>query len=201
MTDRNPNIVPGPSGLTRTQIRDLATETHKHCSRCGRFKHKEDFHKSSPRNLLGTSPACKTCTNSYQSSWVKANKDRVYEKQRLNKIRRAYGERGLELDEARQNGAGCEVCGSTVNVHIDHCHTSNLIRGLLCHGCNTALGLLGEDDERILSLLEYMLRHHEIAQKHLQGHVYPDVVRRIEGLRRFVVDTSSEHPNDERGAK
>ena len=40
--------------------------------------------------------------------------------------------------------------------HIDHCHTTGIVRGILCHGCNTALGKLGDTEEAILKVLEYL---------------------------------------------
>lgn len=51
--------------------------------------------------------------------------------------------------------SGCEVCGSVDNLCVDHCHTSGNTRGMLCSQCNTALGLLKEDVERMARLIEY----------------------------------------------
>jgi len=50
---------------------------------------------------------------------------------------------------------GCEVCGSMYNLCVDHCHTSGKTRGCLCGRCNTALGMLEEDTERMERLIEY----------------------------------------------
>lgn len=62
--------------------------------------------------------------------------------------------------------AGCAACGSTENLHVDRDHRccptgssprscGRCVRGALCNGCNTALGLLGEDPGRIAALLAY----------------------------------------------
>ena len=64
---------------------------------------------------------------------------------------------------------GCAACGSTDRLHIDHDHAccptgssprscGECVRGALCHGCNTALGLLGESADRVRLLLAYMGR-------------------------------------------
>ena len=50
----------------------------------------------------------------------------------------------------------CFVCGSTESLCIDHCHTTGKMRGLLCKPCNSALGLLNDDPERIYNLLLYL---------------------------------------------
>jgi hypothetical protein len=39
---------------------------------------------------------------------------------------------------------------------IDHCHASEKVRGRLCNGCNTSLGMLSEDPARITGLVEYL---------------------------------------------
>lgn len=66
--------------------------------------------------------------------------------------------------------AGCAVCGSGENLHIDHDHgccptgkkgprsCGRCVRGALCHRCNTALGLLQEDPDRARALAAYMER-------------------------------------------
>lgn len=58
--------------------------------------------------------------------------------------------------------SGCpntEAGGQWNEWHIDHNHTTGKVRGLLCHSCNTALGLLGENNDRILGLLNYIKGH------------------------------------------
>lgn len=45
---------------------------------------------------------------------------------------------------------------------IDHCHTTNKIRGLLCSNCNTALGLLNESPEKMNGLLDYLDKASEL---------------------------------------
>ena len=49
----------------------------------------------------------------------------------------------------KQNGC-CAICGIHYtkfkrSMHIDHCHESNKIRGILCVNCNTALGHFKEN--------------------------------------------------------
>lgn len=57
----------------------------------------------------------------------------------------------------------CQSCGVEERLVTDHdhsCHPGDAmcekcIRGRICNGCNTSLGLLGEDVQRILALAEY----------------------------------------------
>jgi hypothetical protein len=57
-------------------------------------------------------------------------------------------------------------CGNVKNLHIDHDHSccstlpacGNCVRGWLCAGCNKALGLLSDNEEKIKGLLIYLNR-------------------------------------------
>jgi hypothetical protein len=75
--------------------------------------------------------------------------------------RRRYN---IEPDEynamyAAQGGlCAIDDCGRPATV-IDHCHVSLKVRGLLCNGCNTASGMLGEDPARTRALADYQERH------------------------------------------
>ena len=41
---------------------------------------------------------------------------------------------------------------------IDHDHKTGKIRGLLCHYCNSGLGLLGDTIERVTNTIEYLTK-------------------------------------------
>lgn len=75
---------------------------------------------------------------------------------------------GLSVDEyavmvERQAGvcACCgEPCSKWANLSVDHDHDTGAVRALLCHKCNTALGLLDEDPNKIEALAAYVRSHH-----------------------------------------
>lgn len=39
---------------------------------------------------------------------------------------------------------------------VDHCHSTGVVRGLLCHNCNRALGLLKDSKENLSSAIQYL---------------------------------------------
>jgi hypothetical protein len=47
-------------------------------------------------------------------------------------------------------------CTNTTRLHMDHDHETGKFRALLCSGCNTGLGHLKEDRQRILGLVAYL---------------------------------------------
>lgn len=60
--------------------------------------------------------------------------------------------------EASQGGV-CNICRQPPRrkrLSVDHCHTSGKVRGLLCHVCNAALGLLKDDTNRLFTAIDYL---------------------------------------------
>lgn len=45
---------------------------------------------------------------------------------------------------------------SGVTAHVDHCHSTNAIRGLLCSNCNTGLGKFRDDAQLLLNAAGYL---------------------------------------------
>jgi hypothetical protein len=41
--------------------------------------------------------------------------------------------------------------------HVDHCHRTGAVRGMLCGGCNTGMGQLGDDPVALLRAADYLL--------------------------------------------
>lgn len=65
-------------------------------------------------------------------------------------------------------GNKCAICakaetetrsGKTKALAVDHDHTSGAIRGLLCVACNTGIGKLGDDPERLRAAADYIEHH------------------------------------------
>nr|WSX52706.1 endonuclease VII domain-containing protein [Streptomyces sp. NBC_00974] len=114
----------------------------KLCRRCGEVKPHAEWHKNATASDgLGT--RCKAC-KAVQS--------------RAGHLKRSYGMTEADRDEmiAAQGGV-CLICKKRAAVHVDHCHTTGRVRGVLCFNCNTAIGKLGDDPDaarRVVSYLE-----------------------------------------------
>lgn len=83
-------------------------------------------------------------------------------KQREYWLKHKYG---LTLDDfdalAREQVGVCAICHRLPEdgpLHVDHCHTSGDVRGLLCGRCNRAIGLLDEEPLRFESAAAYLGR-------------------------------------------
>lgn len=44
----------------------------------------------------------------------------------------------------------------TRDTHVDHDHTTGVVRGLLCFSCNKALGMLGDNETAMRRAVAYM---------------------------------------------
>ena len=115
--------------------------------------------ESDARYRAGLDPAEEAAR---QLAWRRANPESATIIQRRGQMRRY----GLTLEQydamvaAQQNR--CAICGmdGTKSTHgklyVDHDHATGAVRGLLCHGCNTALGLFADDPARLVAAAEYL---------------------------------------------
>lgn len=85
---------------------------------------------------------------------------------------RHYGLSKQQFDAmmAAQENA-CAVCRrpfkemSSRNVHVDHCHDTGLVRGILCVYCNRGIGCFFNNPEALNSAASYLKRHNEKKQE------------------------------------
>lgn len=61
--------------------------------------------------------------------------------------------------------SSCEICGSTDDICMDHCHETNAFRGWLCRACNLRVGrphVNYELRQRILAYLEAFQKRQKV---------------------------------------
>lgn len=109
---------------------------------------------------------CAWCESSFESeSKVKycsdqCRRESVAHRARLN----AYGlsKRQYEVLVERSGGL-CEICREKEAQHIDHCHDTGAVRGLLCQQCNHGLGNFQDRVALLNRASEYLSK--KLAQK------------------------------------
>ena len=89
------------------------------------------------------------------------NKEKCLRSAKHYKLQAAYGI-GIDEYEAMlesQDGT-CAICdgvnASGHALHVDHCHDSGRVRGLLCTGCNTLLGAAKDSAETLNRAIKYI---------------------------------------------
>jgi hypothetical protein len=123
-------------------------ELTKQCTLCTEVKNVSEFTKNS-RYKDGLYKHCKNCH--YE----------VYG--RASHYRRTYGITQEDYDILLFNqGYKCFSCNNisgnskTDKLFVDHCHKTGKVRGLLCHGCNLAIGSVGDNVETLKNLIRYL---------------------------------------------
>jgi hypothetical protein len=66
----------------------------------------------------------------------------------------------FERMKSEQDGS-CAICGQPLgdDIAVDHDHGTGKVRGLLHRGCNTGIGMLGEDPDVLEGAIVYLLQH------------------------------------------
>ena len=105
----------------------------------------------------------------YDKQYRFKNKDKAKKYQKEYNLKTKYNLTPDQYNKmlSDQNNS-CKVCNIKFNInikmitpHVDHCHTTGKIRGLLCMNCNTSLGFLKEDTKIMQKLIEYVKEHNE----------------------------------------
>lgn len=124
------------------------------CRDCGEVKALEGF----PRNRNcpnGRHPYCKPCHNARGME----SKQRLYGGSRHYHLLRRYGISAADADRmlAEQQGV-CAVCQQLPAEHVDHCHDTGVVRGLLCFNCNGGLGQFRDRVDILRRAIDYLER-------------------------------------------
>jgi Recombination endonuclease VII len=141
--------------INQRRQNDEFREIGKPCAKCGEVKRLEEFYyrSSSSGAKKSTTPSrhsyCKEC--SLAIAQLTATQDRA------NKLSYRYGISLADFEALAPHG--CQICGAKRpdrTLVVDHDHDTGKFRGILCSQCNTAIGLLGDEPERIFKAFYYL---------------------------------------------
>lgn len=97
-----------------------------------------------------------------KATWRKANPEEHATNKRRQYFRQTYGLTLEQIDAmlAAQDSK-CATCKGelTKRPHVDHCHDTGNIRGVLCGNCNNALGLVHDNPATLRAMADYIELH------------------------------------------
>jgi Recombination endonuclease VII len=153
----------------------------KKCSKCGVQKPLSEFTKKKT-NKDGFDLWCKYCKSAAHKNWIQSNQPQKKkcvlralqwnlknkEKRQIivkrNNYKKRYGlsiEQKQELIDKQDNK--CAICNNnlkdTHDVCVDHCHTTNIVRGILCRKCNLGIGHLNDSTQILKSAIMYLNKY------------------------------------------
>ncbi|MCY1435743.1 Recombination endonuclease VII [compost metagenome] len=127
----------------------------KYCKTCSKFLTKEHFSvrtdrpNHSPEDPSKYSSSCFECTS-------------------MNSRLRFFGITLEEFNTLREvHEDKCAICGlhefecrnlktKYYGLYVDHCHSTEKVRGLLCHSCNLILGHAKDDKGLLEKAIQYL---------------------------------------------
>lgn len=101
------------------------------------------------------------CKPHYMKEWRAKNRAHFDSYMRRYARQRKYGLTEEKFNALLESQGGvCAICSQefkgTRDCNVDHNHETGEVRGLLCHDCNTGIGSLGDDCERLSRAIEYL---------------------------------------------
>jgi len=124
-----------------------------------------------------------SCSDKHRYKYSKGRKDSIIEQQKKNKEKiknqvrdnpnrkQTYWKTKLKINfgitpeiyiEMYESQEGlCKICKNKIefihrNTHVDHCHSTGKVRGLLCHHCNLGLGHFKDSIKALSSAINYL---------------------------------------------
>lgn len=96
--------------------------------------------------------------NAGSEAWARQKLAKLAYNSRINNWAEPIGGYGRVLDLWAICGGACACCGikSDSTLHLDHCHTTGLMRGFICQACNLGIGHAMEDSARLVSMAAWL---------------------------------------------
>ena len=86
------------------------------------------------------------------------------DERRLRNKAKKYG-MSIKAVQRAESVKKCQICGSTFTTEkkysrtLDHCHSDNRFRGVICNNCNLGLGYFGDSTKSLSSAISYLEKY------------------------------------------
>lgn len=143
----------------RTRIVERVTTKTLKCGECTRELPLDDFPIIRKRGHRVYKRECLTCNRLLSNKQSNALHESGLTNIRVRDLRK-YGltpDRYLEL--LHLQGNACAICQTSfedMSPRVDHCHTTKVVRGLLCHHCNSMLGYAKDNQQTLTRAVAYL---------------------------------------------
>lgn len=138
----------------------------KHCKKCNTDKSETEFYvnNATADKLFNY---CKICTKKSQAEYDKANPERKRIRDKNRRLKKTNGDT-ITLDiynnmvELQDNK--CGICHIEMKTpYVDHDHETGKTRMLLCHHCNTLLGMAKENIAILNNAIKYLETYNPVS--------------------------------------
>lgn len=129
------------------------------CGKCRERKSMDSFYWTSPAKK-SRMRICKPC---------KYRRNKAVPNLRGHRRKHLYGLTPEQFDQLRaEQGGRCAICRDVLTeedrrLHVDHCHATGAVRGLLCDRCNVGLGNYRDDPKLLRAAADYLESRRSLA--------------------------------------
>jgi hypothetical protein len=134
-----------------------------------------DYYRSHPEESKARHKKWRQENKEYCQLKAKADTKKNKDRTRFRIMRKLYGLEPSTYDEMLANQGGlCAICGNppakNKHLHIDHCHKTGLVRGLLCGKCNAGIGFLNDEAALAQNAADYLADFEANGTENTQCH-------------------------------
>lgn len=112
------------------------------------------------RRELDERPEYKIARAVYNKRYWQNPEKRTYRRDR--QLKKLYGITLFDVEKILEHQGGrCAICRTDEfngkGLNVDHDHATGMVRGILCHNCNVALGLMKDNVLIVKSMVDYLM--------------------------------------------
>lgn len=137
------------------KLTEFSTPNQRQCLTCKELKPLTEYHRGGPGGYHGECKVCR-CKRETERWHARSPEEKRAIGQRLKLQGHGLEDWSYEALVEIADGC-CMACERPTGVLvIDHDHTSGQVRGLLCRLCNGILGLVADNEQRLVQLADYL---------------------------------------------